>query len=254
MPDQLAHILFARRVMAACPALSRRIQVESSAFRAGSFGPDPLFNDPSSRRRAEGFELHRLPGRVSLQRMREPVRSGMPWAAEYAAGFFCHYALDRMCHPELKVLAAREGLNHIVIESAYDRLLHLRGEGDMPRKILLDAAALQAAACMYQRLTPSEYRTDVNAFWRIRRMLIFWGGTPLADAVARLRPDWSGMIPRKILPTAIADGVHMLEARLEASVPVAAEQLERYFAAIDDGLPLDPWVNADFAGGKHEDD
>lgn len=254
MPDQLAHILFARRVMAACPALNRRIQVESPAFRAGSFGPDPLFNDPSPRRRAEGFELHRLPGRVSLQRMLQPVRSGMPWAAEYAAGFFCHYALDRLCHPELKALAAREGLNHIIIESAYDRLLHLRGEGDLPRSILLDAAALRAAASMYERLTPAEYRADLNTFWRIRRMLLYWGGTPLADIVARLHPDWSGMIPRKVLPVAVADGVQMLEARLEASVPLAAEQLQRYFEAIAHDLPLDPWVNADFAGGKHEDD
>lgn len=255
MPDQLAHILFARRVLAACSSpLRSRICAESAAFRAGTFGPDPLFNDPSPRRRAEGFELHRMPGRVSLERMREPVRTGMPWAADYAAGFFCHYALDRLCHPELKALAAQEKVNHIIVESAYDRMLLLRGEGDLPRKIVLSPTALQAAAVMYHRLTPRQYRMDLNAFWRIRRTLAAWGGTPVADVVGKLYPAWNEMIPRRIFSPAVAGGVLMLEKRLNASVDIAAQQLERYFAAMDSGAPLDPWVNADFAGGKHNCD
>ena len=56
MPDTLAHLLYARRVLAAAqPLLRARISPDSPAFRAGTFGPDPLFNDPSPERRAEGF-------------------------------------------------------------------------------------------------------------------------------------------------------------------------------------------------------
>ncbi len=255
MPDQLAHILFARRVLAACPvSLRKRICIESTAFRAGTFGPDPLFNDPNPRRRAEGFELHRQPGRVSLERMRKPVQEAMPWAADYAAGFFCHYALDRLCHPELKALASREKFNHLIVESAYDQLLHCRGAEEMPRKIELSPSALHTAALMYHRLTPRQFRMDLNAFWRIRRMLISWGGTPMADLVGKFHPAWDGLIPRRILPVAVAEGVMMLEELVDASIEISAQQLVRYFAAIDDDTPLDPWLNADFAGGQHRND
>lgn len=55
MPDQIAHYLFARRVLAAAPSGVRaRVCADSNAFRAGTFGPDPLFNDPSPRRRGLG--------------------------------------------------------------------------------------------------------------------------------------------------------------------------------------------------------
>ena len=68
MPDQLAHYLFARRVWAACVELRRRIDPASPAFRVGSFGPDPLFNDLSGARRAQGFGAHRRPGREALEK------------------------------------------------------------------------------------------------------------------------------------------------------------------------------------------
>ena len=249
MPDQLAHIRFARRVLeAADPSVRARVCADSMAFRCGTFGPDPLFNDPLPSGRAEGLGLHRKPGRVALERMRTPVRIGMPWAADYAAGFFCHYALDRLCHPELKAMAARGEAQHVAVETAYDRLLLARSRDDMPRRIQLSPSALLAAAAMYEGVSPARFRADLAAYWQLRRFLLFGGSSCLAFAPGMIKSSLDGLIPYSTPSPGVVRGMEMLEARIEASVAPAAEQLSRYFAALDANLPLDPWTDADFAG------
>ena len=250
MPDTLAHLLYARRVLeAAAPQLRARVCADSPAFRAGTFGPDPLFNDPNPRRRAEGFEMHRRAGREAMERMRAPVQGRMPWAADYAAGFFCHYALDRLCHPELKAMDARGEAKHAAVETALDRALYLQGAVDAPRRIELSDSALRAAAEMYARVSPRQFRTDVNAYWRIRRFLLRGGGTKLAPIAGRVKPAWDGIIPYSEPDPGIRRGMDMLLGRMEGTVELAAEQLTRLFAAYDAGAPLDPWLDANFAGG-----
>lgn len=249
MPDQIAHILFARRVLARADRHVRALVCpQSPAFRAGSFGPDPLFNDPSPRRRAEGFELHRQPGCVSLERMRKPLRQRMPWAADYAAGFFCHYALDRLCHPEIKAMAARGEIRHVPLEAAYDRRLHQRGFDDLPRRIILSRSALITAAQMFERVGPARYAMDVEAFWQIRRLVLFGGGTGLSKIPAKFKPEYDGLIPHARPDAATLRGMDTLDALVEDAIAPAAEQLNLYFDAIFQNRPLDEWTYADFSG------
>ena len=249
MPDQLAHYLFAQRVLEASDAsLRRRIRAGAPAFRAGTFGPDPLFNDPGAYRRAEGFEMHRRPGRETLERMRRPLEEGMPWAAEYAAGFFCHYALDRLCHPDILDMARSGIARHVAIESAYDRELMLRGGIRLPRRIPLDTSALKTAACMYRRVGPGRLGTDIEVFWQIRRFVIFGGGTCLASLPGRFNAGWDGLIPYKNPQAELKGCFERLDALMEESVEPAARQLELYFKAVDSNLPLSDWLNADFSG------
>jgi len=249
MPDQLAHYLFARKVLdASDAALRRRIIADAPAFRAGTFGPDPLFNDPSPYRRAEGFEIHRRPGREALERMRRPLEERLPWAAEYAAGFFCHYALDRLCHPDILEMARRGVARHVAIESAYDRELMLREGIRLPRRISLSRSALRTAAHMYRRLGPGRLGADIEAFWQIRRFVIFGGGTPLAALPGRLSAGWDGLIPYKNPAPELKECFERLDQLLEESVQPTARQLEMYFAAIDQKCPLDDWLSADFSG------
>lgn len=248
MPDQLAHYIFARRVLAAAPSLRGRISTDAAAFRAGTFGPDPLFNDPSPYRRAEGFEMHRRPGREALERMRRPVEEKMPWAAEYAAGFFCHYALDRLCHPDILDMAKKGAARHVAIESAYDRELLLREDIRLPRRIPMSGSALRAAACMYERVGPGRLRADMEAFWQIRRFVVFGGGTPVAALPGRFNPGWDGLIPRKNPAPELRACFARLDELMKESVDIAARQLELYFQAIDQKLPLDGWLCADFSG------
>lgn len=254
MPDQLAHILFARRVLAAADhPLLERIQPASPAFRAGTFGPDPLFNDPSPRHRAEGFEIHRRPGRLALERMRAPVRERMPWAADYAAGFFCHYALDRLCHPDIKAMAASGEVQHVALETAYDRTLYLRGNRDVPRRIILSKSALSAAVRMYERSGEKRFRMDMDVYWQIRRLLIYGGGTPLAAVPGKFKAKLDGLIPYARPTPAILRGIDMLDDLMEQSIAPAARQLSLYFEAIENNTPLDAWTDKDFSGFQTQD-
>lgn len=254
MPDQLAHFLFARRVLSAAGKhVQDRVRIASAAFRAGTFGPDPLFNDPSPRRRAEGFELHRMPGRIGLERMREAVKQKMPWAADYAAGYFCHYALDRLCHPDIKAMAARGEAGHLAIETAYERELYIRGERDMPRRIPMSRSALTAVSQAYKRVGPRRYQLDLEAFWQLRRLLVFGGGTALAPMLGRIRPEWDGFIAYDTPSPALKRGIGMLDSLMEQGIAPAAQQLDLYFEAIESGQPLDPWTNSDFSGFQTQD-
>lgn len=249
MPDQFAHYIFARRVLAAADdSLRARICASSAAFRAGSFGPDPLFNDPSPYCRAEGFALHRQAGAEALGRMRGPVKQRMPWAAEYAAGFFCHYALDRLCHPYILEMAERGVARHVSIESAYDRELMLRENARLPRRIRLSKSALRAAACMYRRVGPRRLQADIDVFWQIRRFTAFGGGTGLAAVPGKINPDWDGLIPRRDPAPGLRECFARLDRLMEEGVETAARQMKLYFRAIDRDLPFDEWMNADFSG------
>jgi len=254
MPDQLAHILFARRVIAAADeSIRARVNIHSPAFRAGTFGPDPLFNDPSPYRRAEGVEMHRRSGREALDRMRAPVREHMPWAADYAAGFFCHYALDRTCHPDIRRMTAAGEIRHVALETAYDRRLRERGLSDLPRRIPLTQPALRAIACMYRRAGTGALRADIEIFWQIRRFLVLGGGTPLAHVPGKFVKKLDGLIPYAENTPAIERGIEILDALMESGVENAARQLNLYFAAIDENAPLDPWTDADFSGFQTQD-
>ena len=249
MPDQLAHIRFARRVLEAADSSVRaRVCVDSMAFRCGTFGPDPLFNDPLPSGRAEGLGLHRKPGRVALERMREPVRNRMPWAADYAAGFFCHYALDRLCHPMLKEMAERGEAQHVAVETAYDRVLLRRSRDDMPARIHLSATALRAASMMYEGISPARFRADLVGYWMLKHFLLFKGSSCLAFIPGHFWASADGFIPYAEPSPGVVRGMELLEVCIDEAVMPAAEQLNRYFAAIDGGLPLDPWTDADFAG------
>ena len=251
MPDQLAHIRFARRVLeAADPSVRARVDADSMAFRCGTFGPDPLFNDPLPSGRAEGFGLHRKPGRIALERMRAPVRAGMPCAADYAAGFFCHYALDRLCHPELKAMAERGEAQHVAVETAYDRVLLARSGDDVPRRIQLTDSAVRAAAAMYEGISPARFRVDLAVYWRIRCFSLFRGSSILAPIPGIIKSSLDGLIPYATPSPGVVRGMEMLEARIEASIAPATEQLNLYFAALDADLPLDVWTDVDFAGGS----
>ena len=249
MPDQLAHYLFARKVYDALDAeLQKRICIDAPAFRAGTFGPDPLFNDPSPFRRAEGFELHRRPGNEALERMRRPLQERLPWASEYAAGFFCHYALDRLCHPDILDMARRGVARHVAIESAYDRELLLRLGIRLPRRIPMSMSALRTAARMYRRVSPGRLGADIEVFWQIRRFAIFGGGTALAAVPGRIHNGWDGLIPYENPTSELKECFNRLDELMGNSVKPAARQLGFYFKAIDRDLPLDDWLCADFSG------
>lgn len=254
MPDQYAHYIFARRVYDALdPAFRARINPESMAFRVGSFGPDPLFNEINAQRRGEGFAMHHHSGAEAMNRMRAAIKRRMPYAAEYAAGFFCHYALDRLCHPNILMRVNRGDANHVAIETAYDRELMARDAAVVPRRLFLTNAMCAAAAEMYHTAGPEDFRRAVMNFWRIRRMLYFGSGTPIADIAGALHPQLNGLIPRRDPNTELRAAFAALDRIMADGVAVAAQQLMNYFIAVDNDQALDPWLNPDFLGKVPEE-
>ena len=252
MPDQLAHMIFAREA-ALRAGLSARLDLTSAAFCAGTFGPDPLFNDVSANIRAFGLGMHKRPAREAMERMREPILGGMPMAAEYAAGFFCHYALDRICHPTLIEMARRGEAKHIAVETAFDRLLYQQGAGHLRRRLMLGRAGLLAAVQMYPGVSPRRFQADVNIYLRLRRAMVL-GGTPLATVAGLVAPKYRGVVPFSHPDAGTRAGMQRLEALMRENIDLAAEQLARFFSAVDGGAPFDAWLNADFSGNAGDEE
>ena len=107
MPAILTHDFFGKDVLDANPGLIADTTEERRAFLLGNQGPDPLFYlriSPGTR------EFHNLGGIMHAQapskiiaamaqslQVLEPSELGVGRA--YAAGFMCHYTLDRAMHP-----------------------------------------------------------------------------------------------------------------------------------------------------------
>ena len=251
MPDQLAHIIFAREA-ALRAGLSARLDLTSAAFRAGAFGPDPLFNDVSASIRAFGLGMHKRPVREAMERMRAPICDNMPLAAEYAAGFFCHFALDRICHPSLIEMARSGQAKHIAVETAFDRLLYRQGAGQLRRRLPLGRDGLRAAVQMYPGISPLRLQTDIDLYLRLRRIMVL-GGTPLATVVGLVVPKQRGIVPFSHPDADIRAGMACLETLMRENIDLAADQLARFFAAVDSGAAFDPWLDADFSGNTGEE-
>ena len=108
MPAIITHDFFGHdAIPAAASALGFGSEAESKAFILGNQGPDPLFYlliDPfiSSESRVGELMHHARPTEL-LAAISEAASATVPSARgvarAYAAGFVCHYLLDRTVHP-----------------------------------------------------------------------------------------------------------------------------------------------------------
>ena len=108
MPSLLTHDFFGRDVYAqAALELGFSTTDEMDAFLLGNQGPDPLFYlvvNPLFDKDSRVGELMHIEKptellramRASLEAIEEPEHT---YARAYAAGFLCHYLLDRTAHP-----------------------------------------------------------------------------------------------------------------------------------------------------------
>ena len=246
MPDQLAHYLYGREMVRRA-GLARRIDADSAVFRAGTFGPDPLFNDPRGNIRRLGLGMHKRPGREPMELLRRAVRDELPQAEAYAAGFFCHYALDRICHPLLYGMERRGEAKHVATETAFDRILYKKKLGKLRLSLSLGDDACRAAVQIYPSLSPTDFQRDINLYLVLRRIMSS-SGTPLAAVSAAVLPKYRGLVPFSTPDAQTQRGIERLEQVMRDNIDLASEQLKRFFDAIDRNTALDPWLDADFAG------
>ena len=220
--------------------LDKRIDAASPAFRAGTFGPDPLFNDLHADIRRIGFGMHKHSGCEAMERLRHGD-------AAYAAGFFCHYALDRICHPLLYDMDRKGEAKHVPVETALDRILYKKGMGKLLLTLPLGDDTCRTAAQLYPGLSPAGFQKDVNIYLKLRRIMST-SGTPLAAVTAAVLPKFRGLVPFSAPDDKTRRGIERLERVMRDNIGLAAEQLARCFDAIDNDAAFDEWLEADFSG------
>ena len=263
MPNYYTHLHFGTAVLAALPAaLAERLAGERQAFELGCLGPDVLFfHHPllPGRVNREGHSMHRASALPAAERLRRAVEEGLPMARGYAAGFFCHLALDSACHGCVDAMAARGEATHLAIEAELDRALMVEDgfpmvdhRAHMPR--VEEAAVWTAAARAYAEASPRQVEAAFRTMERLAALLARTCGRRrgrLLDLAALLVPPARGMrgiaLRAEPDPLCAAHGLRLRAIMGEAVAPAAAE-ITGFFRSVAQNAPLSPWFDRDFKG------
>lgn len=263
MPNYYAHLNFSAQVLSLLPsALGRALEGERPAFDLGSLGPDPLFfyrpTLPNPVRR-EGMTTHAQSALPAFCRLREAVEEGLPMAAGYAAGFLCHLALDSACHRWILARLQKGAPRHLAMEAELDRMLLLEdgleplGQSHLPP--VPSDQVFAAAARAYEHTSPQQMAEGYRSMRRDTALIAHLSGHQhftqgLNRVVGRLpglRSTKGIFLPIES-PQVYLESNRMLGQLLESQLAVASVQIIRFFAGIDSGRPLDPWLDQNFKG------
>ena len=261
MPNYYAHLQFGDQVLSALPlSLCASLEEEKDAYTLGQYGPDPLYFYRPVRGgavRAVGRAAHRQSARPLMERCRQAIEAGKPFAIGYAAGLLCHFALDSRCHAYISTLEERGKIVHTSIEAEFDRFLMVRSglnptrETPMPVPNLPQSFDELLEQYAYPGIKGYQYREGLNFFYRTsswhtraaerRSAERCWN---LAARVSHQAALFRDMILKQELKDADTHRNEELLALLQQEVPVAAEKL----CAFLNGQPLDTWFDRDFRG------
>lgn len=261
MPNFYTHLKFGRLVLRELPdALRRRLEGERDAYFLGQFGPDPLFfynSITGGAVRKMGVAMHRQSPRDVLERLREEMGKGTPFAAGYAAGFFCHYALDSRCHVYVKGLVGENTLTHSVIEVEFDRFLMERDGIDPTKETPMRDPAMPRAfyellsRAVFPGVQGAQFQKCMRFYYKLNRWHTRAAGSRAAQLVLGLAARTSrlgaraGNLALKRKPEeAFAQCNGVLLAMLEDEVDETAGQLASFFF----GERLGAWLDRDFNG------
>lgn len=168
MPSAYAHLRFAGEVIPAVPPKYRAIVKNlTRLYNAGSQGPDPLFYyNPLVANRVEkqGYACHAMTGSAffeeALAKYRTLPSEGF---AAYLFGVLTHYCLDSRCHPLINAATEEANLDHMELETEFDRFL-LQKDGKLPphlqsyyKDIHLTRGERATAAALYTDLSPAAF-------------------------------------------------------------------------------------------------
>lgn len=261
MPNYYAHLQFGALVLAALPeSLRMHIGEETDAYTLGQYGPDPLYFYRPIRGgavRAVGRAAHRQPARGLMERCRQAVGEGRPFALGYTAGLLCHFALDSRCHAYISTLEESGKIVHSSIETEFDRFLMARGGLDPARETPMPVPELPGdfdellERYVYPGIKGYQYREGLSFFCKASRWHTRAAGRRHAercwDLAARTSHSaalFRDMVLKREPEGAGKDRDEKLLALLQEEVPVTVEKLGAFL----DGRPLDPWFDRDFRG------
>ena len=261
MPNYYAHLQFGAQVLEALPEPVRAlVERERDAYTLGQYGPDPLFFCrllKGGRVRTAGREMHRRPVRPVMERLRLAVEEERPFAAGYAAGFLCHFALDSRCHAYIKRWERQGGITHARLETELDRFLMTRDgvdllhETPLPTPQMPDAFDRLLEEYVYLGITGREYRNGLDFYRKVSSWHTRTAGSRPAgrcfDLAARASSRGAAfrdmVLKREAGPVYVSCREKLTEL-LYQQVPETAGKLAAFFQ----GGELDAWFDRDFNG------
>ena len=196
MPSIYTHYRFGEEVL---PRLSKQerdlIEDHRRSFDFGLQGPDFLFFDQLRRIKTASFghELHLAPFAQSLQVILPAVSTDSDKA--YLYGLIGHFALDSVCHPLIDKAVEEEGMDHMAIETDWDKRKLLEA-GFVPREyplektIALDedlVASIERRYGAFGVLSREELSKAPQAMVQMKRLLRTPGGVKNAIIVAGMK-------------------------------------------------------------------
>lgn len=250
MPSHYAHYRFGFQAIPTLPADARRtIRRFRQLYDVGLHGPDlffyynPLAKTPIGNL---GTKFHDQTGAEFFTRAARSLRLSPSEAAlAYLYGVLGHYALDSVCHPFVNAQHAAGVVDHVELETEFDRFL-LTTDGKIPPQ--------SQDLSLHMRLTPGEQET-VAAFYRpakaghirrcVRNMAFFTKLLATPDGAGRKTME-QGI--RKAAPGLA--GVLMTEAPNPRCCQMDDLLLERYNQALANYPRLIEQLQANLARGQ----
>lgn len=183
MPTTYAHYTFGMHVYDHMDAeLKQVIQTHLSLYLVGLHGPDILFyyRPLQENQLAKlGHQVHRQTAVAffdvackELKKMSDPAGG-----IAYLMGFFCHYMLDRECHPLVRKATGSDKVEHNRLEKEFDRELMIREQLDPlsykpTGHLVLHPGDAAIIAYFYPGVTDIEIEKAVADMKRVLEILI----------------------------------------------------------------------------------
>ena len=247
MPAAYAHIRFgkAQALPGKYGALPKNFP---QLYTAGLQGPDLLFyHNPvvSTAAVREGQRLHSLSGQAFFAQAIAAYRSApSDGALAYLFGVLGHYCLDSRVHPLVNQLVESEKINHVALETEFDRFLQQRDglillqNRRIGKYLRLTRGEQATVAGFYKDLGPASvgwclgnmrrvYRVAFSRKRRLAKLLLGLGGETGRSLIPTVGPD----------PRCAHLDAPLLEAYAAAAkdYPLLAGEL---IAAIEEDAPL----------------
>lgn len=235
MPSAYAHLRFGWAVIPVLPGKYRALaKAMNQLYNVGLQGPDPLFfYNPLAANAVErqGHSCHGQTGQeffaAALKRYRQAPSDG---AAAYLFGLLAHYCLDSHCHPLINAAVQEGNLDHMELETEFDRFL-LQLDGKLPphqqaiyKYLTLTRGERATAAGLYDDLSPAAFG------WGVRNMAnVYRVSTSRNRRFARALLGLGGRKGRAFL---MSVGPNPLYAHLDEPLLECYEKAQADFAAM----------------------
>lgn len=262
MPAVYAHHRFGWEVCTLLPPAEQAVLWDHAGlFTLGLQGPDILFHyhplraNPVARL---GHGMHERPGEEFFRPAAEKFRrdGAQPGDLAYLLGFLCHFLLDTFCHGYVEEQARTGPVDHVTMETAFDRMLQVRDGLDplrhRPAAVLEPSRANAAViAGFFPSLTAGQIRQAIRGMVRDGDLmrapgrgkeLLLTAGLKLAGQYGALG---GLMVTRRANPLC-RESTQTLWTIYQQAVPRAAEQLRGYRRYLAGEGSLDPLYEQTF--------